>query len=116
MADEPALFTEHLVELADIAKALSHPGRLRILEILAQEESCICGDIVERLPFSQSTVSQHLRALKRVGLIVGEVSGPRTCYGLDQEALLRAQNRFTALFVGVGCCSENTTTGETYEL
>ncbi len=116
MKTNPALFTENLVELAGIAKALAHPGRLRILEILAQEESCICGDIVGRLPFSQSTVSQHLRELKRAGLIIGEVSGPRTCYGLNQEALRRAQNRFTTLFVGVGCCGEGTTTGETYEL
>jgi len=106
-------FTADLVLLADLAKALSHPGRIRILQILAKDSSCICGDIVEKLPYSQSTVSQHLKELKRVGLITGEIDGPRTCYCLDNQTLARAQDGFLRLFAGMGCCGMS---GETHEL
>lgn len=116
MTEPNPQFDPGLVEMADVAKALAHPGRLRILQILAQEKACICGDIVERLPFSQSTVSQHLKELKRVGLITGEISGPRTCYCLDSDALVRAQDGFTALFAGIGCCQPAVEEGETFEL
>ena len=116
MAETTQAFDPDLVKLADVAKALSHPGRLRILQILAQEKACICGEIVDMLPFSQSTVSQHLKELKRVGLITGEISGPRTCYCLDPQALIRAQDGFTELFTEIGCCQPSPDEGETFEL
>ncbi len=97
-------FAEHVVELADLAKALGHPARVRILEVLAQTPGCICGDIVVQMPLAQATVSQHLKELKRVGLIDGEISGPRTCYCLNLEKLARAREMFTSLFAGIGCC------------
>jgi len=87
--------------LADLAKALSHPVRIRILTILAKRETCVCGEIVDLLPLSQSTVSQHLKELKRVGLIQGEIEGPRTCYCLDPAALGRARRAFESLFSSV---------------
>ena len=59
-------FSPDLVNLASVAKALGHPGRLEILRILAGR-ACICGDIVDRMPLSQATVSQHLKELKKVG-------------------------------------------------
>ena len=105
-------FTPDLILLADLAKALSHPGRIRILQILAERQSCICGDIVDRMPFSQSTVSQHLKELKRVGLIIGEIDGPRTCYCLDNKTLARAQEGFLRLFAGFGCCGLEGKTNE----
>jgi len=98
-------FSDELVALADLAKALSHPGRLEILRILAGK-ACICGDIVEQMPLSQATVSQHLKELKKAGLIRGEVTGPRICYCLDTDALTRARERFDTLFVDVACCAE----------
>jgi len=116
MNTEKQVFSEQLVELADIAKAMAHPGRLKILQILAREKSCICGQVVDQLPFSQSTVSQHLRELKRVGLITGEISGPRTCYCLNLATLQRAQDQFATLFAGIGCCGPRTNKGETFEL
>ncbi len=72
-------------KIADFAKALAHPARVAILEFLARQDVCICGDIVDHLPLSQSTVSQHLAELKRVGLIKGEIEGPRVCYCIDIE-------------------------------
>ena len=72
--------------LADLAKALAHPARIAILEFLAKQNLCVCGDIVEELPLSQATVSQHLAELKRVGLIKGDIDGPRVCYCIDKKA------------------------------
>ncbi|MCH7974840.1 MAG: helix-turn-helix transcriptional regulator, partial [Bacteroidetes bacterium] len=60
-------FNRNDIWLADVAKALSHPARIKILKILTGMNACMCGDIVELLPLSQSTVSQHLKELKRVG-------------------------------------------------
>jgi len=76
--------------LADVAKALSHPARIAILRLLAKRGTCICGEIVEGLPLSQSTVSQHLKALKEAGLIRGTIEGPRSCYCLDVPAFEEA--------------------------
>ena len=66
--------------LAKYAKALSHPARVAILKLLISRQACICGDIVDELPLSQSTVSQHLKELKAVGLIKGDIEGVRVCY------------------------------------
>ena len=106
-------FDARVVALADLAKALGHPARLRILEILAQTPGCMCGDIVDRLPLAQATVSQHLKELKRVELIAGEISGPRTCYCLNSQTLTKAREAFTSLFTGIGCCQ---TEGEIHGL
>jgi ArsR family transcriptional regulator len=76
-------------ELAALAKAVGHPARVRILRLLAHRESCVCGEIVDKLPLAQSTVSQHLKILKEAGLIRGEVDGPRVCYCIDAQALRR---------------------------
>lgn len=84
--------------LADYAKALSHPARIKILKVLTERNSCICGEIVEALPLSQSTVSQHLKELKRVGLIKGDIEGPRTCYCVNQDGLSQAKSMFSDLF------------------
>jgi ArsR family transcriptional regulator len=76
-------------ELAQYAKALGHPMRVRILRILAQQTECICGDVVALLPVAQSTVSQHLKVLKEAGLVQGEIDGPRVRYCIVREALDR---------------------------
>jgi ArsR family transcriptional regulator len=73
--------------LAEQLKALAHPARLAILEVLAARGTCICGEIVEVLPLAQATVSQHLKVLKEAGLLLGRIDGPRSCYCLDQDAL-----------------------------
>lgn len=80
-------FTNEESVLADIAKALSHPARIKILKILSQMDVCMCGEIVDLLPLAQATVSQHLKELKRVGLIKGEIEGPKTCYCIDTKVV-----------------------------
>ena len=84
-------FTARQNRLAALAKALGHPARVAILELLARRNSCVCGAIVDEIPLSQATVSQHLAALKRVGLIIGEIDGPKMCYCLDRDAWNDAQ-------------------------
>lgn len=91
-------------QLADIAKALSHPARINILRILNELDSCITGEIVDRLPLSQSTVSQHLKELKRVKLIKGEIEGPRTCYCLNESVVEKTKASFKKLFSTFKCC------------
>jgi len=76
-------FHQKDMDLADFAKALGHPARIAILTTLAIRKECICGDLVIDLPLAQSTVSQHLKALKDLGLIRGEVDGPKSRYCID---------------------------------
>jgi ArsR family transcriptional regulator, arsenate/arsenite/antimonite-responsive transcriptional repressor len=97
-------FTRDDIWLADVAKALSHPARIRILKILTDMESCMVGSLVDRLPLAQATVSQHLKELKRVGLITGEIDGPKICYCVNNTALTRAKNALDKLFNKIGCC------------
>lgn len=78
-------FTKEQNRLADLYKALAHPARIAILQLLINKSSCICGDIVDELPLSQSTISQHLKELKKAGMIKGEISGVRTCYCIDDK-------------------------------
>lgn len=77
------LFDEVLQERAILFKALAHPARLQILQFLAETKTCISGDISEELPLSRTTVNQHLKELKDVGLIRGHVSGVKMNYCLD---------------------------------
>lgn len=82
-------FPDKDLKLADFAKALSHPARIAILKVLAEKNECICGDLVADLPLAQSTVSQHLKALKEAGLIRGTIDGPRSLYCIDWKAFDR---------------------------
>jgi ArsR family transcriptional regulator len=91
-------------QIAEIAKALAHPARVAILQFLAKENACLCGDIVEHIPLSQATVSQHLAELKRVGLIKGEIEGPRVCYCIDQKAWNEARKHLAQFFADVTSC------------
>src|SRR3954470_6282145 len=94
--------------LAKYAKALGHPARIAILKLLAGRQTCVCGDIVEELPLSQSTVSQHLKELKEAGLIKGEIEGAKVCYCIDAKEWKAAQTWLNQLFDSykgtTGCC------------
>lgn len=96
------LFTQDEVQLAALAKALAHPARIAILKVLAEQKTCICGTIVDALPLSQATVSQHLRELKAAGLIQGEVDGPRICYCINNDMLISASGMLSGFMSN--CC------------
>lgn len=83
---------------AALAKAIGHPARIAILEVLLKKNTCICGDLVDELPLSQSTVSQHLRALKEAGIIQGEIEGTSVCYCIDEKVWKEAQKTFNKMF------------------
>jgi len=84
--------------VAAYAKALAHPARIAILRLLIKKEACVCGDIVDELPLSQSTVSQHLKELKEVGLIKGDIEGKSVCYCIDDKAWTEAKTYLEILF------------------
>jgi DNA-binding transcriptional ArsR family regulator len=83
---------------AKYAKALAHPARIAILRLLIEKQTCICGDIVEELPLSQSTVSQHLKELKEAGLIKGDIEGVKVCYCIDRKEWDLAKKSLSELF------------------
>ncbi|MBK6523819.1 MAG: winged helix-turn-helix transcriptional regulator [Sphingobacteriaceae bacterium] len=95
-------------KIARYAKALGHPARIAILRLLIKRDSCICGDIVDELPLSQSTVSQHLKELKEAGLIKGDIDGAKICYCIDENEWAEAKNYlftfFNSLTQKTKCC------------
>lgn len=80
------IFTDEQNRIADFAKALAHPARVAILQHLFKIEQCICGDLVDEIGLAQPTISQHLKELKNLGLIKGNISGNRRCYCIDAGA------------------------------
>lgn len=84
--------------VARYARALAHPARVAILKLLINKQACICGDIVDELPLSQSTVSQHLKELKTSGLIKGDIEGVKVCYCIDEAEWNIAKNYMNDLF------------------
>lgn len=100
------LFDTTQKRTAELMKALGHPARIAIIELLAERETCICGDITEELPLAQSTVSQHLKALKIAGIIKGEVDGVRVCYCLDEGGIREIADLFTPLVKNLTTASE----------
>lgn len=91
-------FTVKDNKIAAYAKALSHPARVAILQLLIKKQSCICGDIVDELPLSQSTVSQHLKELKEAGLIKGDIDGAKVCYCIDEKEWTNANAYLKSFF------------------
>lgn len=104
-----AEFTPKENKIALYAKAFAHPARIAILKLLINKQNCVCGDIVDELPLSQSTVSQHLKELKEIGLIKGEISGAKICYCIDAKEWEIAKKYLNELFdlqikVNNNCC------------
>ena len=96
-------YTQKEINLAKYAKALGHPARVAILNLLIDKQTCFCGNIVDELPISQSTVSQHLKELKDAGLIKGEIEGAAVCYCIDEKEWSKAQKLISSLFDKLSC-------------
>lgn len=97
-ASKIAEYSSKEILLAKYANALSHPARIAILQLLLKKQTCICGDIVNELPLSQSTVSQHLKELKVAGLIKGDIEGVSVCYCIDEKEWAKARSLLNRLF------------------
>lgn len=101
------IFSVEQNRVADLAKAFAHPARVAILQMLAQKRACVCGDLVDELPLAQATVSQHLKELKRIGIIRGDIDPPRVCYCIDESVWEEARQVFGSLLDALkptGCC------------
>ena len=85
MQSKTELFESGLTEKANLFKALAHPARLKILQFLAETKTCITGDISDELPLGRTTVNQHLKELKNVGLLDWHIEGVKTKYCLNPE-------------------------------
>src|ERR1035437_2113776 len=106
------VFSIELQELARFAKVISHPARLAILKYLAETKTCISGDISDKLPLSRTTVSQHLKELRDMGLIHGEIDGMKINYCLCRTCIAEKLELFDNFFaqikaVDIDCTSEN---------
>ena len=91
-------FDKNIQQLAEFAKAISHPARIAILQTIAEKRECICGEIVEVIPLAQSTVSQHLKELKEVELIQGEIEGAKSCYCINWKKLDEFYNSINQIY------------------
>lgn len=91
---EVTVFTDEQKRLARYAKALSHPVRLFVLELLSKQSCCYSGDLSDLLPIAKSTLSQHLKELKEAGLIQGEIEAPKVKYCINKDNWAEAQSLF----------------------
>lgn len=101
-------FTLEQNQLASLFKALAHPARIAILQVIIEKNACICGDIVDQLPLAQATVSQHLKELKNADLIKGEIEGTSICYCINENTWNQVKDLvdqfFTVYTQGKVCC------------
>ncbi|HTA28532.1 MAG TPA: metalloregulator ArsR/SmtB family transcription factor [Bacteroidia bacterium] len=101
-------FTIKVNKISQYAKALAHPARVAILQLLLKKQACICGDIVDEIPLSQSTVSQHLKELKEARLIKGDIDGKKICYCINEAEWELAKGYMEGFFKPVvnkdKCC------------
>lgn len=90
------LFNRKQNRIAEYAKVLGHPARIAIIESILKRKACICGDLVDELGLAQATISQHLKALKEVGIIQGTIDGPSICYCIDERVWSEIREYFGA--------------------
>lgn len=88
------VITDDQKKLARFAKAMGHPIRMYVLELLSEQACCYSGDLTEMLPIAKSTLSQHLKELKDAGLIQGEIEAPKIKYCINQDNWEKAQQLF----------------------
>jgi len=103
------MFTDLQNEIALYAKVFGHPARVAILQYLFKINACYCGDLVDEIGLAQPTISQHLKELKQLGLIKGNVEGTSVCYCINsknwskmKEIMLQFLDQ--DISSNVGCC------------
>ncbi len=99
------LFSEEQNQMAFIAKALGHPARIAILQEILKADSCINSDLVKELGLAQATISQHLKELKRMNILIGTVEGSAMSYCINPQTWLTIKNVFNVFFEQHPCCS-----------
>lgn len=97
------IYSEEQVELAQMIKVLGHPARIAILQSIIRADKCICGELVTEIGLAQSTISQHLKELKSIGIIQGTIEGTSMCYCINRENWTKLSAQIQALFQSVNC-------------
>ncbi len=93
------IFDKKQNELATtIFKVLANPARIAILQYISIQKACICNDIVEEIGLAQPTISQHLKELKSIDLIEGEISGKKVCYCINLKKWEKIQDLLNSFF------------------
>ena len=100
------MFTANQNDLAQFFKVLGHPARIAILQHISAQDACICNDLVEEIGLAQATISQHLKELKSVGLLKGDIEGKRMCYCIDVDRWNTIQQQLNSFFntTRSNCC------------
>lgn len=100
------IFDQQQNELAQFFKILGHPARIAILQYISKQNTCICNDLVDEIGLAQATISQHLKELKSVGLLKGEVEGKSMCYCIDVDRWNVLQKNLNSFFntTKTNCC------------
>lgn len=100
------IFDKKQNELAIIFKVLANPARIAILQYISNQKACICNDIVEEIGLAQPTISQHLKELKSINLIKGEISGKKVCYCINLKKWEEIQDLLNSFFdkTKFNCC------------
>jgi predicted transcriptional regulator len=93
------MFTDEQNQLASVLKALAHPARIAILQHIIKQNACICNDLVDELGLAQATISQHLKELKNIGIIKGNIEGTSVCYCIDEKVWKALKSRLNIFFV-----------------
>ena len=104
-----SIFTDKQNTLAQYAKALAHPARIAILQELINRDSCVCGELVTEIGLAQATISQHLKELKQLNIIQGEVEGTSVCYCINEQKWQMVNEAFGSFFTSlktkkIKCC------------
>lgn len=98
------IFSSQQNKMAELAKSLAHPARIAILDYLLRTNACVCGDLVGEIGLAQATVSQHLKELKKAGLIQGTIEGTSTCYCINHQRWEEISDLFSAFFSQKNAC------------
>ncbi|MBE8712720.1 ArsR/SmtB family transcription factor [Sphingobacterium hungaricum] len=93
------IFTAQQNHLALTLKALAHPARIAILQHIIKQNACICNDLVEELGLAQATISQHLKELKSIGIIKGNIEGTNVCYCVDETVWQQVKKDLNSFFI-----------------
>lgn len=99
-------YTQEQIELAQMMKVLGHPARIAILQSIIKTKNCVCGSLVTEIGLAQSTISQHLKELKSVGLIQGTIEGTSMCYCIHSENWNKLSKQIIILLTSVSCSSD----------
>lgn len=108
--DNQEEFTEKQIRTAQLAKAFADPANIAILEFMIYQQQCICGSIAKEIPLQETTIQNHLKELKEIGLIKGDTEGDKICYCIRYKVFTEAQTLLNSLFYlykqNDDCCPE----------